>query len=73
MLNDSEAVMIERDAAHLIHPLHSPAMHAGGKVWVGGEREFLIDANGGRCIDGLAEAAYKQMQEMAFASGYIGS
>ena len=88
MLNDTETVMIERDAAHLIHPLHNPAAHAGGKVWVGGEGEFLIDANGGRFIDGLsglwnntagngrrelAEAAYKQMQEMAFASGYTGS
>ncbi len=88
MLNDTETVMIERDAAHLIHPLHNPAAHAGGKVWVGGEGEILIDANGGRFIDGLsglwnntagngrrelAEAAYKQMQEMAYASGYTGS
>ena len=46
MLNDTETVMIERDAAHLIHPLHNPAAHAGGKVWVGGEGEFLVDANG---------------------------
>jgi len=88
MLNDTEAGLIERDAAHLIHPLHLPKMHVGGKVWVGGEGEFLIDANGGRYIDGLsglwnntagngrrelAEAAYKQMQELAFASGYTGS
>ena len=88
MLNDTETVLIERDAAHLIHPLHSPAAHAGGKVWVGGEGEFLIDANGGRFIDGLsglwnntagngraelAEAAYNQMKELAFASGYTGS
>ena len=88
MLNDAETDMLDRDAAHLIHPLHSPAMHADGKVWVGGEGEFLIDANGDRCIDGLsglwnntagngrrelAEAAYKQMQEMAYASAYTGS
>ena len=88
MLNDTESVMLDRDAAHLIHPLHSPAMHAGGKVWAGGEGEFLIDVNGDRYIDGLsglwnntagngrgelAEAAYAQMREMAFVSGYIGS
>jgi adenosylmethionine-8-amino-7-oxononanoate aminotransferase len=88
MLNNAEAVMLDRDAAHLIHPLHSPAAHAKGKVWTGGEGEFLVDANGGRYIDGLsglwnntagngrrelAEAAYKQMQELAYASGYTGS
>ena len=88
MLNDAESVMLDRDAAHLIHPLHSPAMHAGGKVWAGGEGEFLIDVNGDRYIDGLsglwnntagngrrelAEAAYGQMREMAFVSGYTGS
>ncbi len=88
MLNNAEAVMLDRDAAHLIHPLHNPAGHTGGKVWVGGEGEFLIDANGGRYIDGLsglwnntagngreelAAAGYKQMQDMAYASGYTGS
>ena len=88
MLNDAQSVLLERDAAHLIHPLHLPAGHAGGKVWVGGEGEFLIDANGDRYIDGLsglwnntagngrrelAEAGYKQMLEMGFASGYTGS
>jgi len=88
MLNNEESVLLDRDAAHLIHPLHNPSGHAGGKVWVGGEGEFLIDANGGRYLDGLsglwnntagngredlAAAGYKQMQDMAFASGYNGS
>ena len=88
MLNDAETVMLERDTAHLIHPLHSAAIHAGAKVWVGGEGEFLIDVNGERYIDGLsglwnntagngrrdlADAAYKQMREIAFASAYTGS
>ena len=54
MQNDSQTVMLERDAAHLIHPLHSAPVHAQGKVWVSGEGEFLIDANGDRCIDGLS-------------------
>jgi adenosylmethionine-8-amino-7-oxononanoate aminotransferase len=88
MLNNAEAVLLERDAAHLVHPLHSRKAHAEGKMWVGGEAEFLIDANGRRFIDGLsglwnntagngrielAEAAAKQMRELAFASGYSGS
>ena len=88
MVNNTEAVLLERDAAHLVHPLHSRKGHAEGKMWVGGEAEFLIDANGGRYIDGfsglwnntagngrveLVEAAAKQMRELAFASGYSGS
>ncbi len=88
MSNDAEATFIERDAAHLIHPLHAPAGHAAGKVWVGGEGAFLIDANGDRYIDGLSglwnntagngrrelvEAGARQLGELAFASGYTGS
>ncbi len=88
MLNNAESLMLERDAAHLVHPLHNPAAHEGGKVWVGGEGEYLFDANGGRYIDGLSglwnntagngrqeliEASHRQMNEMAFASGYTGS
>lgn len=88
MSNDVEAALLDRDTAHLIHPLHSRSAHAGGKVWVGGEGAFLIDANGDRFIDCLSglwnntagngrreliEAATQQMQELAYASGYAGS
>ncbi len=88
MSNDAEAALIDRDAAHLLHPLHSRSGHAGGKVWAGGEGAYLIDANGDRFIDGLSglwnntagngrieliEAATRQMQELAYASGYTGS
>lgn len=88
MSNDAEAALIDRDNAHLIHPLHSQAVHSTGKVWVGGEGAFLIDANGDRYIDGLSglwnntagngrpelvEAGSKQLAEMAYASGYAGS
>ena len=88
MSNDAEAALIDRDAAHLSHPLHSRSGHAEGKVWAGGEGAYLIDANGDRFIDGLSglwnntagngrieliEAATRQMQELAYASGYTGS
>ncbi len=88
MSNNAEAAMLDRDAAHLIHPLHSRTLHASGKVWVGGEGAILIDANGDRFIDGLSglwnntagngrrelvEAGSRQLAEMAYASGYAGS
>ena len=88
MSNDAEALLLDRDNAHLLHPLHSRATHATGKVWVGGEGAFLVDANGDRFIDGLSglwnntagngcrdliEAGSKQLAELAYASGYAGS
>ncbi len=88
MDNNTETALLHRDEAHLIHPLHSPKGHVGGKVWVGGKGAFLIDANGDRFIDGLsglwnntagngrpelADAAYQQMTDLAYSSGYTGS
>ena len=88
MDNNTETALLHRDEAHLIHPLHSPKGHVGGKVWVGGEGAFLIDANGDRFIDGLsglwnntagngrtelADAAHQQMIDLAYSSGYTGS
>ena len=88
MAESAESVLLTRDNAHLIHPLHNPAAHTTGKVWVGGKGAYLIDADGNRFIDcmsglwnntagngreELAEAAAKQMRDIAFASGYIGS
>ena len=88
MSNNAEVAFLERDAEHLIHPLHSKAVHATGKVWVGGKGAYLVDANGEKFIDGLSglwnntagngrselvEAGSKQLAEMAYASGYAGS
>lgn len=88
MANDANAALILRDREHLIHPLHSPAAHADGRVWVRGEGAELIDANGERYIDALSglwnntaghgcrelvDAAAAQMAELPYASGYAGS
>jgi adenosylmethionine-8-amino-7-oxononanoate aminotransferase len=88
MSEGTNAALLERDVAHLIHPLHSRAAHSTGRVWVRGEGAMLIDADGGRYIDGLSglwnntaghgrreliEAATRQMEQLAYASGYTGS
>ena len=88
MPNNAESALIERDITHLIHPLHNRKTHAGGKVWVGGDGAFLVDANGERFIDGLSglwnntagngrreliDAGAKQLASLAYASGYAGS
>ncbi len=83
----SNSSLLDKDQQHLIHPLHHTAGHSAGRVWVGGEGSHLIDADGNRIIDGLsclwnvsaghgrkelADAAYKQMSELAFSSSYAG-
>jgi len=84
----SNKALLQKDSEHMIHPLHHSAGHASGKVWVKGEGSHLIDADGNRYIDGLsclwnvnlghgrgelADAAARQMREMAFCSSYAGS
>ena len=83
----SNAALLAKDHQHLIHPLHHTAGHADGRIWVRGEGAHLYDADGNRFIDGLsclwnvsaghgrqtlADAASKQMREMAFCSNYAG-
>ncbi|MDD9883529.1 MAG: aspartate aminotransferase family protein [Gammaproteobacteria bacterium] len=83
----TNAELLGKDHRHLIHPLHHTAGHADGRVWVRGEGSYLYDADGNRFIDGLsclwnvsaghgrrelADAAHKQMNELAFASSYAG-
>ncbi len=86
--NNAQNQLLARDQKHLIHPLHNPAAQKNGVVWTGGKGAILIDANGKEYLDGLsglwcnsagngrrelAQAAYDQMQTMAYASGYAGS
>ncbi len=80
--------LLSRDRAHMIHPLHDPALHEQGHVWVKGEGAVLTDADGKEYLDGisglwnviaghgrkeLAEVAARQMRSLAYCSGYAGS
>ena len=84
----SKSELLARDLAHLIHPLHSPALHKNAHVWVRGEGARLFDADGKEYLDGLsglwnvnvghgrkelAQAAYDQMATLGYCSGYTGS
>jgi adenosylmethionine-8-amino-7-oxononanoate aminotransferase len=80
--------LLARDAAHLIHPLHSRSLHRTAHVWARGEGARLYDVDGREYIDGLsglwnvavghgrkelAQAAFDQMSTLAYCSGYTGS
>ena len=84
----TNAELIARDTAHLIHPLHQTQAQQSARVWVAGEGALLRDADGNEVIDGLAglwnvlaghgrrelaEAARAQCETLAFASCYNGS
>ena len=83
----TNAKLLNKDQQHLIHPLHHTAGHVDGRVWVRGEGSHLFDADGNRFIDGLsclwnvsaghgrkelADAAHRQMSQLAFSSSYTG-
>jgi adenosylmethionine-8-amino-7-oxononanoate aminotransferase len=84
----NKAALLERDQAHLIHPLHNRPQQASGHVWIKASGCVLVDADGKEYIDGLgglwnviaghgrrelAEAAARQMETLAYCSGYAGS
>ena len=88
MSEHNKAALLERDAEHLIHPIHSSAATAGGHLWVRGEGARLFDADGRDYVDALsglwnvfighgrgelADAAARQMRQLGYASGYAGS
>ncbi len=83
---DAEKI-IKADLAHLIHPLYYVNDARNPFVWVKGEGCTLQAADGREYIDGLAglwnvtlghgrkelaEAAAKQMEQLAFTSSYTG-
>ena len=50
----TNAELLARDRAHLIHPLHDAAVHEGGRVWVSGQGCVVTDADGREYLDGLS-------------------
>ncbi len=87
-MSKARTALLERDARHLIHPIHSAAATAGGHVWVRGEGARLFDADGNDYVDALsglwnvfighgreelAAAAGAQMRDLGYCSGYAGS
>ena len=84
----TNADLLARDRAHLIHPLHDAALHEGGHVWVTGQGAIVTDADGREYLDGLsglwnvtaghgrrelADAMRDQAGALAYFSGYSGS
>ena len=80
--------IIKADQQTLIHPLFHPSDQKEPFVWVKGEGAKLFTADGREFIDGLsclwnvnvghgrkelAQAAARQMEQLAFVSGYIGN
>lgn len=81
--------LLQKDLAHLVHSLHNRKLHtSAGHVWVKGEGALLFDADGKEYIDALsglwnvvaghgrhelAEVAARQMETLAYCSGYAGS
>lgn len=83
----TQAELLARDRAHLIHPQHDRKAIESGHVWVRGDGALLTDADGSQYIDGLAglwnvtaghgrtelaDAARDQMATLAFSSAYAG-
>jgi adenosylmethionine-8-amino-7-oxononanoate aminotransferase len=80
--------IIKSDQEHVVHPLFHPNDQKEPFVWVKGEGATLRTADGREFIDGLsclwnvnvghgrkelAQAAARQMEQLAFASGYAGN
>jgi adenosylmethionine-8-amino-7-oxononanoate aminotransferase len=78
---------LDRDHAHLLHPLHHPSAYANTRVWVSGHGSTLTDSTGREYIDGLSglwnvnvghgrkelgDVARAQMGTLAFTSAYAG-
>src|SRR6266481_5631412 len=79
--------IVKTDQQHLIHPLYHPNDAKNPFVWVEGKGSMLRAADGREYIDGLAglwnvtlghgrkelaQAAAKQMEQLAFTSVYTG-
>lgn len=76
------------DRANLVHSQHHPSEHLDAQIWVKGVGARLTNSEGEEFIDGLsgmwnvavghgryelAEAAARQLSQLAFATSYIGA
>ncbi|MBI4589392.1 MAG: aspartate aminotransferase family protein [Candidatus Rokubacteria bacterium] len=88
MATPSPADLIKADQEHLIHPLHHPMDHSEPLIFVKGRGAVVTDVQGREYLDGLAglwnvnvghgreelaQAAERQMRELAYFSNYVGS
>lgn len=79
---------LQRDGAHLLHPLHNRELADEAHVWVSGRGATLTDDRGRQFLDALAglwnvvaghgrtelaRAAAEQMTRLGYASAYAGS
>lgn len=86
-LTPTADILFDLDRRRLVHPLHHPKEHAGAQIFVEGRGAMLRTADGKEYIDGLsalwnvnaghgrkelAQAAAKQMEQLAYASAYAG-
>ena len=87
-MTTTNEVLLSKDQAHLIHPLHNPSLHQQAHIWIRGEGAVLTNTEGNQYIDGLsglwnvvaghgrselAETAARQMETLGYCSGYAGS
>ena len=87
MNSDQYQDLIDRDVAHLLHPQNNEAEHGKGLVLEKGDGVILTDVQGKEYIDGLsslwnvavghgrkelADAAAKQMEQLAYSNAYSG-
>ena len=86
-ITPNTALLLDLDNRRLVHPLHHPKDHEKAHIFVEGRGAMLRTADGREFIDGfsalwnvnaghgrkeLAEAAFLQMEKLAYASAYAG-
>jgi len=86
LIDKSERVATDRSL--LIHPQHHPEEHTNPFIWTSGSGSTLTSLEGKSYIDGLsgmwnvhlghgrkelADAAYEQLQRLAFSTAYAGA
>jgi adenosylmethionine-8-amino-7-oxononanoate aminotransferase len=86
-MTEDPAALVQADLAHQLHPQYHVSDHADPIIFARGEGALLWDIHGNEYIDGLsclwnvavghgrkelADAAARQMSELAFSNSYVG-